>query len=141
MKGIHFYAFPVLVAAVIQLVIAALWYGVGFKKRWIALTGKTEERKSGRTAIDLLYVFVMDIILSCVLANVIAGLGSLIWKGAPGFNVGASVAILCWFGFIAPPMLIQHILERRSPNLFLINAAYWVVSLAVSGGVLAVMVR
>lgn len=141
MGGFHFYAMPVLVAAVIQWVIAAIWYGFGFKKRWTALVGHTGEAQPGRAAFEMIAAFVLSIVLSAVLANVIVGLGNLIFSGAPTFRVGAGIGILCWFGFVAPPMLTQSIFERRPANLFAINAGYWVVSLALSGGVLAVMAR
>jgi Protein of unknown function (DUF1761) len=141
MSGFHFYAFPVLVAAVIQFAIGAIWYGVGFRKRWTALAGHTGEAKMGRAAFEMIASFILSVVISAILANVIDGLGNLLWGGNPSFSVGASVAVMCWFGFIAPPMLMQAIFERRPVNLFAINAGYWIVAMAVSGGVLAVMTR
>jgi hypothetical protein len=141
MKGIHFYLLPVIVAAIVQWVIGAIWYGIGFRKRWIALVGSTGEGKPGRAVFEMFCSFVMSIILSFVLANVIVGFGNLLPGGSPGFQLGASIAIVCWFGFIAPTMLTQHMFERRPANLFAINAGYWVVAMAISGGVLGVMAR
>lgn len=141
MSGVQSYTVPVIVAAAIQWAIGALWYGVGFRKSWTALVGITGEAKPRRTAFEMLSAFVLSVVLCSILANVIAGLGRLLWSGEPTFRTGASVAIMCWFGFIAPPMLMQSIFERRPVNLFAINAGYWVVAMAVSGGVLAVMIQ
>ena len=141
MGGIHFYSVPVIVAAAIQWVVGALWYGVVFKKRWTMLAGQAGEAKPRRAVFEMVSAFILSVVLCAVLANVIVGLSNLLLKGLVTFRVGASISVLCWFGFIAPPMLTQSIFERRPVNLFAINAGYWVVSMAISGGVLAVMTR
>lgn len=141
MNGFHLYALPVLVAAVIQWVIGALWYGVAFRKRWTVLVGNIGESKPGRSAFTMIASFALNLILSFVLANLIAGLTQLFSAGTTNFQLGVSVGILCWFGLIAPPMLNQAIFERRPANLFAINAAYWIVAMAISGGTLAAMLK
>ena len=130
MIGFHFYVVPVLVAAVVQFLIGWIWYGVVFKKRYAALTGNAGAMGSGRTAFAMICSFVGHVILCFVLANLLVG--------RVDFVSGAALAIVCWLGFMAPPLFSQHIYENRPVNLFAINAGYWVVAMAVAGGVLAV---
>ena len=141
MSWFHMYALPALVGAVILWVIAVFWYGVGFRKRWTVLVGHTSGAKPGRVAFEMIMAFILSFILAIVLANVIAGMGHLLGGNVMSFRIGASIAVMCWFGFIAPPMLTQSLFERRSANLFAINAGYWIVSMAVTGGVLALMTK
>ena len=56
----------------------------------------------------------------------------------PDFFSGASLGIIVWLGFMAAPLFTQHIYERRPANLFAINAAYWMLAMALAGGILAV---
>ncbi len=129
---LHVNYYALIGAAAIQWVLGALWYGVVFKKSWKALTGGNEDIKRGRAAFAMIASFVASLLLSFVLLNV------MLWAGAPTFRAGAALAIVCWLGFMAPPLFAQHIYERRPVNLFAINAGYWVVAMAVSGGVLAI---
>lgn len=132
MHMFHVNYLVVLVGAAIQWVLGALWYGVVFKKSWKSLVGGGGETGGGRAAFAMVSSFIASVILCYVLVNVI------MWAGAPTFVAGASLAIVCWLGFMAPPLFAQHIYEHRPVNLFAINAGYWVVAMAVSGGVLAV---
>jgi hypothetical protein len=141
MSWFHIYALPGLVGAIILWVIAVFWYGVGFKKRWTLLVGHTGAAKPGRAAFEMIMAFILSFILAIVLANVISGMGHLLWGNTLNFREGASIAVMCWFGFIAPPMLTQSLFERRPANLFAINAGYWIVAMSVCGGVLAVMTK
>ncbi len=131
MPNFHLNYAAVVVAAVIQCVIGVLWYGVFFKKSWRARVGFKEGEKPKGAVFALVCSFVANFLLSFALANVL-----LVTKHA--FMAGFSIGIVCWLGFMAPPLFAQHIHERRSANLFAINAAYWLIAMAVSGGVLAV---
>lgn len=129
MFAVNHYA--LLAAAAIQWVIGALWYGVFLKKSWRKLSGEGATT-GGRAAFGMICSFIASLILCFVLVHII------LWAGAPTFGAGAALAVICWLGFMAPPQFAQHIHERRPVNLFAINAAYWMIAMAVSGGVLAV---
>ena len=47
------------------------------------------------------------------------------------------LGVICWLGFMAPPLFTQHVFEGRRANLFAINAAYWLLAMAIGGGILA----
>ncbi len=125
------FVLPVLAAALIQWIIGALWYGLLFRKSWRKLVGGTAEANSWRTVFTLCCSLVASLMLSFVLVTVLR------LAGSATFNAGAALAVICWLGFIALPLLVQHVHERRPVNLFAINAGYWMVAMAVTGGILA----
>jgi len=121
-----------LVSALVQWILGAVWYGVIFKKRWSVLTGITMGGDAKGGIFAMVCSFVGSLILSFVLVHII------LWASRADFLSGASIGIVCWLGFMAPPLFTQHIYERRPANLFAINAAYWLLAMALSGGILAV---
>jgi hypothetical protein len=132
MHHFHVNLWAVLVAAVIQWLLGAFWYGLVVKKSWRNLVGYKEGEKPKNAAFAMVCSFVASLILCFVLANVI------LWAGTTAFIAGGALSIVCWLGFMAPPLFAQHIYERRPANLFAINAAYWLLAMALSGAVLAV---
>ena len=67
-----------------------------------------------------------------VLAYFVSALSLTTW------NAGMALGALVWLGFFAATTLLGSVLwEMKSWNLFFINGAYWLVSLAVSAGILA----
>jgi hypothetical protein len=120
----------VVVSAIAQCLLGALWYGVVFRKSWMKLTGFGDGQQPKNRAFGVVSSFVACFVLSFVLAHIVslAGAGSMMG--------GASLAIICWFGFMAPPLFTQHIFENRRANLFAINATYWLLAMAIGGGIL-----
>jgi hypothetical protein len=128
--SIHHLVVLVLVSAVLQWILGALWYGVIFRKSWKAMTGVPADQKLGDMIFPMICSFVACLLLSFVLIHVVA------WAGARVFTGGAKIGIVCWLGFMAPPLFSQHIFERRRANLFAINAAYWLLAMALGGGIM-----
>lgn len=130
MHPLHFNLLAVLVAAVIQWILGALWYSLFFAKPWMALTGHTPgERPKGAVA-SMIGSFFGGLILCFMLAHVI------IWANATSIDHGAFAGFVCWVGFIAVPLCSETLYERRSFKLFAINAGYWLAALLISGGLL-----
>lgn len=125
----------VLVSAIVQWVMGALWYGVVFKKSWTKLVGFTDAEKPKNRIFSLIASLVACVILSFVLANIVG------WAGTRDFSGGSGIGILCWLGFMAPPLFTQHVFEGRRVNLFAINAAYWMLAMGVGGGIMAAFRR
>ena len=123
----------VLVSAIAQWVLGIVWYGAIFRKSWKALVGLAEGEKPRSMVFSLITSGVACLLLSFVLAHLEG------WIGAITFAVGAKIGIICWVGFMAPPLFTQHIFENRRVNLFAINAAYWLLAMAMGGGILATM--
>jgi hypothetical protein len=121
----------VLISAVIQWLLGALWYGLIFKKSWRKHVGFAEGEKPKNAIFAMASAFVGCLLLSFILAHII------MWSGARVFTGGSKWGIICWSGFVAPVLFTQHIFERRPANLFAINAAYWLLAMAAGAGILA----
>jgi hypothetical protein len=121
----------VVVAAVIEWLLGALWYGLVFRKSWLAMTGFSDSNKPKNGALGMVASLIACLLLTYVIAHVVG------WAGAVTFTGGAKLGIICWLGFMAPPLFTQHIFENRRANLFAINAAYWLLVMAIGGGLTA----
>lgn len=128
---IHHLAVLVVVSAIAQWILGALWYGVIFRKSWKKLAAIPEGQKLKDLIFPMITCFIACLLLSFVLIHVEA------WYGARVFTAGFTIGVVCWVGFMAPPLFAQHIFERRRANLFAINAAYWLFAMALGGGILA----
>ncbi len=127
-----FNLWAVLAAAVIQWVLGALWYSLLFAKPWKALVGHKPEAKPKGAAVAMITSFIGGLILSFVMAHV------LLWAATSTWHRGAVVGAICWLGFIAMPLLAEHLYEKRPLKLFAINAGYWFAALVITGVVLTV---
>lgn len=131
MFTVHINHLALLVSAVVQWMLGWFWYGLVVKKSWTNLVAFKEGSKALNPIFTMACSFVANLILCFALVHLIL----LVSK--PDFLSGASIGIVCWLGFMAPPLFTQHIFERRPANLFAINAAYWVLAMALAGGILA----
>jgi hypothetical protein len=131
MHHLHFNHVAVLVAAVIQWILGALWYSLIFVKPWMALTGHKKGESSKGAVLSMIVSFLGGLVLCFVEAHFI------LWSGAAAIYGGLLVGFICWLGFIAVPLLSETLYERRPFKLLAINAGYWLVALLISGGLLA----
>jgi hypothetical protein len=120
----------VIVSGVIQWLLGALWYGVIFKKSWMKFVGYSETNPPKNRLFGMAVSLLACLLLSFVLVHVVG------WAGSITFTGGAKIGIICWLGFMAPPLFTQHIFENRRANLFAINAAYWLLVMAIGGGIM-----
>jgi len=95
------------------------------------LAGFSETNKPKNGAMTMVCSFIACLLLTFVIAHVVG------WAGAITFTGGAKLGIICWVGFMAPPLFTQHIAENRRANLFAINAAYWLLVMTIGGGLTA----
>jgi hypothetical protein len=121
----------VVIAAAAQCLLGAVWYGVIFKKSWRKLVGLAEDQKPKNQLAGVVASFIGCFLLSFVLAHILG------WKMSLTAMDGAAIGLVCWFGFMAPPLFVQHVFENRPANLFAINAGYWLLAMALGGAILA----
>jgi hypothetical protein len=131
MHYLHFNHLSILVAALYQWILGALWYSLFFAKPWMALTGHQAGTRPKGAIIGMISSFIGGLVLSFALAHVV------FWSGAATICEGILIGLICWLGFIAMPLLAETIYERRSFKLLAINAGYWMAAVLVSGGLLA----
>jgi Protein of unknown function (DUF1761) len=121
----------VVISASAQCFLAALWYGVIFKKSWRKLVGLGEDQKPKNQLAGVIATYIGCFLLSFVLGHILG------WRVSISAMDGAAIGIICWFGFMAPPLFVQHIFESRPANLFAINAGYWLLAMGLGGAILA----
>jgi hypothetical protein len=133
MQYLQFNHLAVLVSAVYQWVLGALWYSLFFAKPWTALTGEKMCSKPDKTVVaGMISSFIGGLILSFLLLHVV------LWSVTDTIERGLFVGLACWVGFIAVPLFAETMYERRSLKLFAINSGYWLVALLGSSCLFAV---
>jgi len=129
-------ALAVLVAAVIQFAIGSLWYSnILFGNAWMRYLGIDKKKlnsaqKKSMTGSYIL-VFVGALVLNFVLAYIVK------YMTASTFEQGMVAGLMVWIGFILTSMLGMTLWEGKSYKLYLINVFYYLVSLLITGGLLA----
>ena len=120
----------VIISAILQWLLGAVWYGVIFRRSWTRFVGFASGEKAKSPIFAWVSSLVACFLLSFALAHMVG------WAGSTNFTGGSKIAIICWLGFMAPPLFTQHIFENRRANLFAINACYWLLAMALGGGIL-----
>jgi hypothetical protein len=134
MHHLHFNHLAILVSAVIQWLLGAVWYSPAlFAKPWAAMVGISKDSsKTSSMVFGMISSFIGSLVTSFVLAHVV------LWSGTQTFAFGALIGLILWMGFIAAPLWASYIYEGRPFKLYAINTGYWLVALVITGGLLAV---
>ena len=134
MHHLHFNHLAILVSAVIQWLLGAVWYSPAlFAKPWAAMVGISKDSsKTSSMVFGMISSFIGSLVTSFVLAHVV------LWSGTQTFAFGALIGLILWMGFIAAPRWASYIYEGRPFKLYAINTGYWLVALVITGGLLAV---
>ena len=123
----------VVVAALVNYIIGAIWYGVLFRNAWQKLSGTGEMKVNALSIIlGLVGAFLMSFVLHHALffANE--------YLKTSGVGGGLMVGFFNWIGFIAPVTIGVVTYEKKPFTLWILNNAYWLISLLVMGIILAV---
>jgi hypothetical protein len=126
----------VLVSGVVIFMLGGLWYSpVLFAKRWVALTGRTEEElkaSAGSMPVSYLYVFLCGLLTAWVMALVIGNF-------APASAVdGALIGALCWVGFAGATSFGTGLFARKPKALWLIDSGFNLVAFVIAGIILTI---
>ncbi|OBQ51958.1 DUF1761 domain-containing protein [Tamlana sp. s12] len=155
----YFNLLAMLVAAISALVIGFIWYHPKvFGTAWMRATGLTEaDLKGGNMAkIFILALFFAFLLSSALPGIVIHQVGALsLVGGDPSNALPSYAAFLSDYGnafrtfkhgalhgtltgiFIALPILGTNALfERKGAKYIFINSGYWIVTLAIMGGII-----
>jgi hypothetical protein len=121
----------ILVSAVAYWMLGALWYGVLFGQRWMALEGITmEQAKSMNPVLPYVITLVLNLLIAFVLSQL------CLWRNATTAARGAAVGVLLWIGIVGPIVFTTYMYEMRSKELFAINEVYPLVGLCLMGVIL-----
>jgi Protein of unknown function (DUF1761) len=119
------------VSALAYWMLGALWYGVLFGQRWMALEGITMEQAK---AMNPVLPYIITLVLNLLMAFVLAQL--CLWRNADTAARGAAVGVLLWIGIVGPIVFTTYMYEMRSKELFAINEFYPLVGLCLMGIIL-----
>ena len=125
----------VLVAAVLSMVLGFLWYGPLFGKPWMKLMGWTKESMKGMKQSEMMKMHGLQFVGSLLMAFVLAH--SLIFAATylkvRGTSAGLQTGFWNWLGFVAPVTVGSVLWEGKSWKLWLLNNAYYLVTLSSMG--------
>ena len=122
--------FAIIVSAVANMIIGAVWFGV-FAKPWLEGIGKTREwAEKNQRPTDYVVAVVNSLLMAFFLANVIA------WAGVSGFAGGLMMGLFMWLGFNGFSFASNHAFEGRSIKLWAVNSGTYLVGLMVMGIIL-----
>ena len=133
MKEIPINFWAVLVAAVVKMVVGAIWYSPPlFARPWRAILNLSEADMKASLGKAMAVDFIGSLLMAFVLVH------AVVYAGAATVASGAAVGFFNWLGFIATVTIAQVTYERRPFRLFLINNGALLISLLIMGAILAV---
>lgn len=129
MQDVDINYLAVVLAALVPMVLGALWYSpILFADRWMKAVGRTRE-ELGDAALGYLLSAVAAVVTSYALARVMR------WAEVDDLWNGALVAVLVWLGFVATVLAVTTYFGGRPRELWLINAGYQLVALVLMGAI------
>jgi hypothetical protein len=121
----------VVAAAVVNMVVGAIWYSKSaFGKEWAKLTGRKLEDMSGG-GVGYGVATVGALIQAWILAHFVQ------YAGSTTFWNGLVTGFWLWLAFVAVTLAVGIVFENRSWHLWKINAGYFFIVLCINGGLLA----
>jgi hypothetical protein len=132
----------ILVSALIPLIIGAIWYHPKiFGTAWMQATGITEAKIKTMSPVKAYIVAtLLSVILSFYLyINVLIGGPDDMRHGQEiymTFKHGAAHGMFLGIMVLLPVLATNAMFEMKSAKYIFINVFYWIVSLALMGGVL-----
>jgi hypothetical protein len=125
----------VLVAAVINMIIGAIWYSpVLFAKQWSKLVGRKMEDLQKSAGPGYAVAAIGALIQAYVLAHFVQ------YAGATSVGEGLVTGLWLWIGFVAVTTAMNYMFAGRSWQLWQIDAGYFLVVLMINGALLATWV-
>ena len=150
-------------AALVPMIIGFFWYGPLFGNAWMKEMGFTKESLAGTNMVKTLIIsYVFSFFIASFLIFVVihqSGVYSTL-AGEPGFNEkagegfaffqdfintfgdrfrtfghGALHGVITSIFFVLPILSIVALFEKKTVKYVAINAGYWMVTLAIMGGI------
>jgi hypothetical protein len=119
----------VVVAALVPLLLGALWYSTAlFARPWMRAVDRTQDELKG-AGLGYVISAVGALFMSYALARIVR------WAEVDELWNGALVGLLVWVGFVAPVLGVTTYFAGRPGRLWLINAGYQLVALVLVGAI------
>ena len=122
----------VVVAAIVNMVVGAVWYSpAAFAKQWAALTGR-KMNEMGNGAQGYVLTTIGALVQALVLSYFVQ------YAHANTAYEGAVVGFWLWVAFVAIPQGVNMVFANTRKKLWAINTGYFLVVLLINGAFLAV---
>ena len=128
-----------LLATLVPTIIGFIYYSKAlFGKAWMDSIGMTEEKqKEGNMAVMMGVSLVMSFLIAFFMLNFCNGAGQ---EGEfDTFKHGAAHGGIISVFFVIPLFISNGLFEQKSWTNMLINGFYWLITLALMGGILDAM--
>lgn len=117
----------IVAGAISSMVVGSLWYSpIMFAKPWMKLAGVSDSNMRGANmGMFFTQMFIISLIQAYVLFNFERSLGVI------AIHQALQLVFWVWLGFTAMTMAANYIAGKKPKNLYLIDAGYHLVNLAV----------
>ena len=129
----------VFLAALVPMVMGFIYYHKAvLGKPWMEATGMTEEKAaSANMPVVLGISYVMSLILAFFLVGFCNGAGQ---EGEfDSFGHGAFHGAIIGIFIVLPVFVTNGLFEQHSWKLIIINSVYWIITIALMGGIVDAM--
>jgi len=127
----------IIVATFASFVIGFLWFGPLFGKVWAKEMGFGKKEMNAAKKKGMGKIMLVNFVGTLVTAYVLAVLIGML--GVSTLIDGVKLGFWIWLGFFAAATLLNGMLwEGKSFKLYIINAAFWLVSIKVMASIIAV---
>lgn len=134
----------VALAALVPMILGAIFYGPLFGKQWMSSLGFTEENIPEPIKMPIAYV--ISLLLSFLLAYSLAMLieflhkgvndaGELVFMSDHTFGHGAYHGVQFGIMIVLPILISNLLFQRNKASNILLNVVYWLIALAIMGGI------
>jgi hypothetical protein len=132
MEAVDINLMRVVVAAVANMIIGAVWYSPSvFGKKWMKLVGKKQQDLQKGASTAYLGSAISALIVAFVLAYFIN------FSGAENVTDGALLGVLAWLGFVVTSSLYKLLFQGSSKDLYVLDNGYQLLAYAAMGAILA----
>lgn len=121
----------VIIAAVANMALGALWYGPFFGKKWMALSGMTKE-KIEQAKPNMQKMYLLAFLGSLVMAYVLAWFVGV----AVNMNEALMTGFWLWLGFIATVTLAGPLWKGEPKELWVLDNGYRLVAMCLMAAIL-----
>lgn len=133
--GVNYLA--IVLAAAASFLFGGIWYGA-LSRAWLEALGKSDEQLRSATA-PMPVLFAMTIFAQLIMSWVLAGIIGHLGPGQVTLRTGLISAALCWLGFVATTIAINHGYQGSRGSLTLIDAGHWLGVLLIQGAIIGWM--
>ena len=123
-------------AALVPMVMGFVWYHKAlFGKAWMHSIGMTVEKAK---EVNMPLVFGLSFVMSLLISLFLVGFCNGEGQDTPEFDTfqhGVAHGIILSLLVVIPIFVINGLFEQKSWKNILINAGYWIITLALMGGI------